>query len=33
MAHPFLSDAWFDAVEALRGQAPAAPEELRGLTQ
>jgi hypothetical protein len=28
MAHPFLSDAWFDAVEALRDKAPAAPEEV-----
>ena len=26
MAHPFLSDAWFDAVEALRDEAPPAPE-------
>jgi hypothetical protein len=28
MAHPFLSDAWFDAVEALRDEAPPAPEEV-----
>ena len=28
MAYPFLSDAWFDAVEALRDRAPAAPEEV-----
>lgn len=28
MAHPFLSDAWFDAVDALRDKAPAAPEEV-----
>ena len=28
MAHPFLSDAWFDAVEELRDEAPAAPEEV-----
>src|ERR671930_1402519 len=28
MAYPFLSDAWFDAVEALRDEAPAAPEEI-----
>jgi hypothetical protein len=28
MAYPFLSDAWFDAVEALRDKAPAAPEEI-----
>lgn len=28
MAYPFLSDAWFDAVEALRDRAPAAPEEI-----
>jgi len=28
MAHPFLSDAWFDAVEALRDKAPAAPDEV-----
>jgi hypothetical protein len=31
MAHPFLSDAWFDAVEALRDKAPAAPEEVAGI--
>jgi hypothetical protein len=28
MSYPFLSDAWFDAVEALRDKAPAAPEEV-----
>ena len=28
MAYPFLSDEWFDAVEALRDKAPAAPEEV-----
>lgn len=28
MAYPFLSDEWFDAVEALRDRAPAAPEEV-----
>lgn len=28
MTHPFLSDEWFDAVEALRDKAPAAPEEV-----
>lgn len=28
MPYPFLSDEWFDAVEALRDQAPAAPEEI-----
>ena len=28
MSYPFLSDAWFDAVESLRDQAPAAPEEV-----
>ena len=28
MTYPFLSDAWFDAVEALRDKAPAAPEEV-----
>ena len=28
MAHPFLSDAWFEAIEALRDDAPAAPEEV-----
>jgi hypothetical protein len=28
MAHPFLSDEWFEAVEALRDMAPAAPEEI-----
>jgi hypothetical protein len=28
MTYPFLSDAWFDAVEALRDKAPAAPEEI-----
>ena len=29
--HPFLSDAWFDAVEALRDKAPVAPEDVAGL--
>ena len=29
VAYPFLSDAWFDAVESLRDKAPAAPEEVR----
>src|ERR671925_429110 len=28
MAYPFLSDAWFDAVEGLRDKAPATPEEI-----
>ncbi|HKN39443.1 MAG TPA: SCP-2 sterol transfer family protein [Acidimicrobiia bacterium] len=28
MAYLFLSDAWFDAVEALRDKAPTPPEEL-----
>ena len=28
MAYRFLSDEWFDAVEALRDKAPAAPEEI-----
>jgi hypothetical protein len=28
MSYPFLSDAWFDAVEALRDTAPAAPGEV-----
>ena len=28
MTYPFLSDAWFDAVETLRDKAPAAPEEI-----
>jgi hypothetical protein len=28
MTHPFLSDAWFDAVEALRDKAPAPPEQV-----
>lgn len=28
MTYPFLSDAWFDAVESLRDTAPAAPEEV-----
>src|ERR1041384_7849211 len=28
MAYPFLSDAWFDAVEGLRDKVPAAPEEI-----
>lgn len=28
MAYPFLSDAWFDAVESLRDKTPAAPEEI-----
>jgi hypothetical protein len=31
VAYPFLSDAWFNAVEALRDEAPAAPEELAGI--
>jgi hypothetical protein len=31
MTYPFLSDAWFDAVEALRDKAPAAPEEAAGI--
>lgn len=31
VAHPFLSEAWFDAVEALRDKAPAPPEEVAGL--
>jgi hypothetical protein len=31
MTHPFLSDAWFDAVESLRDKAPAAPEEVAGI--
>jgi hypothetical protein len=28
MTYPFLSDAWFDAVESLRDKAPAAPDEV-----
>lgn len=28
MSYRFLSDEWFDAVEALREKAPAAPEEM-----
>ena len=28
MAYAFLSDEWFEAVEALRDEAPAAPEEV-----
>jgi SCP-2 sterol transfer family protein len=32
MAHPFLSDDWFAAVEALRAQAPEPPAPLAGLT-
>ena len=28
MSYPFLSDAWFNAVETLRDKAPAAPEEI-----
>src|SRR5687768_18523163 len=28
MTYPFLPDAWFEAVEALRDKAPAAPEEI-----
>ena len=32
MAHPFLSDAWFDAVEALRDEAPEPPAAMRDLT-
>jgi hypothetical protein len=31
VAHPFLSEAWFDAVEALRDKAPPPPEEVAGL--
>jgi|SRR5581483_6067338 len=31
MRFPFLSDAWFDAVEALRDKAPAPPEEVAGV--
>ncbi|HEY0397874.1 MAG TPA: SCP-2 sterol transfer family protein [Acidimicrobiia bacterium] len=31
MTYPFLSDAWFDAVESLRDKAPAAPEEVADL--
>lgn len=30
--HPFLSDAWFEAVEALRDQAPPSPEEVAGVS-
>jgi hypothetical protein len=32
MAHPFLSDDWFAAVEALRTEAPEATGPLAGLT-
>jgi hypothetical protein len=28
VAYPFLSETWFDAVESLRGKAPATPGEL-----
>ena len=28
MTYPFLSDAWFDALEALRDEAPPTPEEI-----
>jgi hypothetical protein len=28
MSYRFLSDEWFDAIEALRDKAPAAPEEI-----
>ena len=28
MTYPFLSDAWFDAVEALRDKAPNPPDEV-----
>ena len=28
MSYPFLSDEWFEAVEALRDKAPAPPEEV-----
>jgi hypothetical protein len=31
VAHPFLSDAWFDAVESLRDKAPPSPEEVADL--
>lgn len=32
MAHAFLSDPWFDAVEALRGEAPEPPAAMKDLT-
>jgi hypothetical protein len=28
MSYPFLSEAWFDAVESLRDKAPAAPDQV-----
>lgn len=31
MSHPFLSDPWFDAVEALRDEQPEAPAGLADL--
>ena len=31
MTHPFLSEAWFDAVEALRDKAPTPPEEVANI--
>ena len=31
MSYPFLSDDWFDAVEALRDKARAAPEEVAAI--
>ena len=31
MPHPFLSDAWFDAVEGLRSEAPEPPAAMKDL--
>lgn len=31
VTHPFLSESWFDAVEALRDKAPPTPEEVADL--
>ena len=32
MSHPFLSEAWFDAVEELRDEAPEPPAAMKDLT-
>ena len=32
MSHSFLSDAWFEAVEALRDEAPEPPTAMKDLT-
>jgi hypothetical protein len=32
VSHPFLSDAWFDAVEELRSEAPEPTDAMKSLT-